>query len=137
LKVGHSGRLSSSYENKVLTVRSLAFTQDNVTPHGPTIRAEYTVPTGKKARVGATGGSCLRYTAATTVGLVTLIIRVDVAEPSTVQHLNNTVGHREWASVNSDVVVPAGSSMSIWTRDQSTGGGMSYKSGISILEFDD
>ena len=137
MKIGHTGRLSSRYENKSLTDRSLTYYGVDEAPHASTIRASYTVPTGKKARVGAGGGAVMRYTVADTPSFVFMIISVGAFYASSVEHINNTVGQRECSIVDTDVIIPAGTLCQISTYDLSLGGSMNYLGGIAIIEFDD
>jgi len=108
----------------------------HIAPHSETIRSQYTVPTGKKAFIGGAYASVLRYTVATLVGTAVIYLGIGAEPLVVVEHLNNTVGIREWGLGLPSSVMLEGDNASIKTADPSNGGLMDYQAGIAIMEFD-
>jgi len=107
-----------------------------IAPHADTVRATYTVPTGKKAMVTGVHGHIRRVTAATTVGLVTINFRRQATIYQVLQHVDNNVNSMKDVSMLQTTALSAGETLSESTEDLSTGGTMELRIGRHITEFD-
>jgi len=111
------------------------YTATNVAPHGSTVRATYTVPSGKKAFVAAAELDVRRRTAATTLGSVLAWLTFGGILGLQVLHENNTVDARRSIETYLGGVLFAGQSLQLSTWDASTGGAMDYVLTTIIVEF--
>jgi len=107
----------------------------NVAPHGSTVRATYTVPSGKKAFVCAAELDVRRRTAATTLGTVLAWLTFAGNMALQILHENNTVDNRQTITCYLGGILLSGQSLQLSTWDASTGGAMDYMLTALIVEF--
>jgi len=118
------------------TQRSVFYSASSVSPHTETMRATYTVPTGKKAMVVVVNAQLRRNTAATTVGRAYIRALTGSVYFFYLTHQNNTAGYREWMAVGGLMMIPTGDILFLYTADESTAGTMDFFATILIIEFD-
>jgi len=116
--------------------KTLSYVGATVGPHISTVRKTYTVPQQRMAFIGGAFADVIRSGAADAVDLVNIAVNVGGKMMLLASHLNNNVGHREWATGIHNAVVLEKTIISIGTIDVSTGGTMDYGCGVSIIEFD-
>jgi len=112
------------------------YSQTNIAPHGNTVRATYTAPSGKKAFVAAGQLDVRRRTAATTLGMVLASLTFAGTIGFQALHENNTVDSRRSIETSVGGVLFAGQALQLQTQDGSTGGAMDYILTALIVEFD-
>jgi len=116
--------------------KTLSYVGENIAPHIPAVRETYTVPKNRMAFIGGAFADVLRTAAADAVDLVNIGVNVGGKLMLLASHLNNNIGHREWATGINNAVVLEKTIITIATVDVSTGGTMDYGCGVSIIEFD-
>jgi hypothetical protein len=119
----------------------LTYEGNGVAPHAATQRDTYTVPTGKKAFIGAAEVEVVRQTAASTAGRATIYIRVTPYGGSgtvliVVGTWKNAVGDDARLSIGQSICLYAGDVVDIYTSDGSTGGTVDYRGKVHLTIFD-
>jgi len=117
-------------------IRSMDFTSVGVAPHGDTIRASWTVATGKKAFIVSVHAGVTRQTAATTAGIFRAYVKVVGVRALDALESGNTVGDGGFGGVGYSGFAMAGDVIELHTADSSTGGTCAYSVGGSVVEFD-
>ncbi len=113
------------------------FVQNNVAPHGSTVRATYTVPANKQAQIDLITGFLFRRSAAAPEDTVTVKITASIGgRLLTLQFKDNTVGFTIKESFSRNKLLEPGESVEIETEDDSTGGAINYMLNAAITEFD-
>jgi hypothetical protein len=133
-----SGR--PAYYDRNPTLPNQRFGQNAVAPHGLTTRFTYTVPSARKAFLGALYAHVFRVTAGAPVGLVVCTVThtngANIANLVDFAFTDNTLlAQRQVAYGSSDVMV-AGDTLVLQTSDGSTGGTVDYRIDSKITEFD-
>ena len=105
-------------------------------PHSETVRATYTVPTGKKAFLASMDLGAERHAASTTDGVWQIFIVAGAAEVVRAFSEDSTVYARVHKSLSQAGIILAGQDISLRTSDVSTGGTVLYAGGWNIVEFD-
>lgn len=136
MRVGFPGGPRLTWYDRNGIDATIAYSGGAVAPHVVTLRATYTVPTGKKAFLGACCININRDAIATTLGLVFAYLSFAGSQSLYVSHENNTVGHAERGSVNVNGVLLAGQTAQLSTGDGSTGGTMDLMISLVVMEFD-
>jgi len=113
----------------------------NVPPHSGIQRWTYTVPTNKKACIEFLTQLVMRYSVATTVGLVELYIMYQPFGESAAtmlsnQLLTNNVGDKDEHDFGMAGLLQEGDLVYARSYDISTGGAVSYVSVLHVTEFD-
>lgn len=113
---------------------SIQYVANGVAPHTDTVRASYTVPTGKKGFIEACMAKVLRETVAAPVGIAEAFIFVGarLIEAAT---LGNVVGSSDSVALGQSGWLGAGSVVQLRTADVSTGGTVSYYVSAKVAEF--
>ena len=120
----------------------MSFAQDNVAPHGPTVRAAYIVPANRKAFVSGISIVVVRSAAATAVGnLVQYVTRTLIGgTPRAMGRGNisllNAVGDRDRTEIGQGLILQAGQEFQLLTQDNSTDGTLNYAGACQWVEFD-
>jgi len=115
--------------------RTIGYSGSGIAPHTATVRASYTVPTGKKVFVGGLFSAVRRATAATTLGLVMVYANWQAALCYFRYHINNTVDSLDQGNHTIGAVLLEGQVMQLMTWDTSTGGTIDYRMGVVLTEF--
>ena len=136
MKIGFPGGPRLEWYDRNPIDVSLSWTGDDVAPHGPTVQATYTTPTGKKAFVGAACLVICRETAATTPSDVIMWVSWTSGSVPYLYHLDNTVDSITSKEVYLGGVLLSGDSITIRSLDVSVGGTLDYDATIVIMEFD-
>ena len=136
MRVGFPGGPRLEWYDRNPGTGVLIYSDAGVAPHTITVRATYTVPTGKKAWLSMITQSILRATAATTEGKVTTWIFIAGSAASFLLHLDNTEGAKEHAITAAVAAVQSGQVVEIQTEDAGIGGTMDYLVAILYTEFD-
>jgi len=134
-RVGFPGGPRLEYYDRNPAPGLVSWTADGIAPHGATIRASYTVPTGKKALIVGGTAMMMRATAATTLGRA----RAYGATPTSIVfdlfHKSNTVDSLQQVVSAVSYVIYAGITTSLVTADASTGGTIDYNVYLTYTEF--
>lgn len=113
------------------------FSQNNVAPHGDTLRATYTVPASRLAKIGFIQGFIFRRTVAGVIDNVEVVYQSDIRGTlEMIKFRNNTLGATQRVSDSGDFL-ESGEAITINTEDDSTGGAMDYDLIMSVTEFDE
>jgi len=127
------------YDRNPIT-KTIGYYATNVAPHSATVRATYTVPTGKKAFLDLISLVLERVTVATTVGLCTIVVRYNEGTGNwlilNARFQDNAVRASKWNNQGESGVLQASDCVDIFTSDNSTGGEMLYSACVKITEFD-
>jgi len=135
VRVGFPGGPRLEWYDRNPIAKSQAYNGSGVAPHSMTVRATYTVPTGKKALIAFAEGVIVRVTAATAVGWVEVLVQGANNEAFRLNHINNTVNSYEQGRTYVGYVLLAGQDINLQTQDLSTGGTLSYNVFITSMEF--
>jgi len=136
VKVGFPGGPRLEWYDRNAINGTVFYLGTGVAPHSVTVRATYTVPTGKKALIGAICLQFLRVTAAGTVGQIHAYFDIGPGLGLTGQMLDNNVGAHLEREVNMNSVLLEGEGLGLSTLDLSTGGTVNYGLSAAIMEFD-
>ena len=136
MRVGFPGGPRLEWYDRNPSTDVLVYSASGVAPHAVTVRATYTVPTGKKAWLSLITQSIFRATAATVVGKVTTWIWIAGAPASFLLHQDNTEAAKEHAITSAVAAVQSGQVVEIRTQDAGEGGTMDYVLSILYTEFD-
>lgn len=135
-----SSRPSLEDRNPINT--ALAYSASGVAPHGVTVRATYTVPTGRKARVEDTEVFAFRDSVATTAGQQHAYFGLTPSGGSLTNFrriitLGNVVATTfDRANGYSGMLLKAADAITITTSDASTAGSYTYDIGAKYTEGD-
>jgi len=135
MKFGFPGGPRLEWYDRNPALQAIAYVIDNVSPHAETLRASYTVPTGKKAWVQTEDVFLRRRTAPTTAGLVfgkIVVVNVHLMEAAFNSAIVDTIATKDLAP---QMLLQAGQSIGIYTADASTGGAIDYYITGQITEF--
>jgi len=138
-RVGFPGGPRLEWYDRNPITRSLQYSA-TVAPHSGTLRASYTVPTGKKAFLEALLVYIRRVTAATTAGLISDSVFYTPSGGSGTYLLaselvDNTVNASKIVSHGLSSAVVSGDVLEVWTSDGSTGGTVGHVLTVKITEF--
>ena len=136
--VGIQGNSASKqiFERNPLS-KKVEFTQNNVGPHGSTIRATYTVPSNKLAQIGLITGLLFRKQVASALDNVIVKFEASIAgRLLTFMFRQNAVGDQVQESISRNKLLESGEIIEIETEDDSTGGQINYALNVAITEFD-
>ena len=136
MRVGFPGGPRLEWYDRNPIDQTVSYVGSNVAPHSLTVRASYTVPTGKKAFIGGAAVEVSRRTVATTIGDVLAYVSFAGETSLNIFHRDNTEGTVERGSLNINGVMLAGASLTLNTQDTSEGGAMNYWISTVIMEFD-
>lgn len=125
------------WHDRNLSVTQIQYVANGVGPHGLTLRATYTCPSGRKASLVAASVIVLRVTAAAPVGIVdAFVLPGGTARLPHAHFLDNNVGAYYQNTIGFLGILSAGEIVRIYTADGSTGGTLDYRIDCLINEFD-
>lgn len=127
------------YDREVIN-QSIRFDASNISPHSITLRATYTVPSGKKAMLEFVTVGWRRISIASTPGSIWLYVQyIPSAGEGTYLYRNVFVTNDMSICVNDVVtnfgVMKEGDKIEFYTADNSSGGTCSYLFNAKIFEF--
>ena len=119
------------------TSQNAQFVQNNVAPHGDTLRATYTTPALKLAEIQLIEAFVFRKQVAGTVDNVIVKIKSSISgRLATIIFRKNVVGDVFSTNFSRNLILEAGEIITIETEDDSTGGQINYAINVAITEFD-
>lgn len=119
------------------TSQQAAFQQNNVSPHGDTLRSTYTVPSGKLALIGFISAFVFRRKVDSSVGNVEVIIDSSVrGNLAKINMRDNTLGAIQRLTQPGDFL-ESGEAITINTEDDGTDGKIDYRIMTSATEFEE
>ena len=116
--------------------------QSVLSPHGTTLRAEYTVPAGKFAILKNTVAYILVETVSTTPGLKGTYILLDIGGVhyqfclATLGADRDAIGNDTIQMLSNEVLLKAGDRIYINTNNYSTGGTVTHLGTVLITQYD-
>lgn len=141
MRAGYVAANSENYLLRHPVGKHINYNGSGVAPHVGTIRATYTVPTGKSALWVLSSINVLQITAPSSASRVYAYTRLTLnGVVLTVDHsllvLSAGLPFNAHDSVNPQVFMAAGDKAEIVTQDNSTGGTWDYLIGDTFIEFD-
>jgi len=134
LRVSAPSRLP--WYHKLAVDQGLTWSGQDVAPHGYTIRSQYTPETDVMALVFGGYASAQRITAAAALGRAKALLNTGAGTVLECSLYNNTPGAREWGQIATQEYTKGGTTVSIGTWDDSTGGTCDYVLSLIAEEFD-
>lgn len=132
-----NGASKQIYEKNAIS-ESAEFTQNNVAPHGDTLRATYTVPNTKLAEIQMIELFVFRRSAGSSIGNVEIKVDSSIrGRLATIIFRDNTVGAVSSQNFGKSLLLETGEIITISTEDDSTGGTLNYSINVGITEFDE
>jgi hypothetical protein len=110
--------------------------QTAIAPHSLTTRVTYTVPTGRKAFIGALDFIMHRVTAAAPLGRRRISFGTTTFTPTHCMDWSNVVDAVTQLLTSLQAPFLAGDQIAVMTEDLSTGGTVDYIMAADIREFD-
>lgn len=143
--VGHLQQTRPAYYDRGAANTLLAYTATAVAPHAATVRATYTVPTGKRAYIDSARVEIINQTPAAGGGIAFLTVNLNSATEGTnvmCGHIQDRVGGT-WATgfwvsqvVGAIGLIVAGDTVRIISSDGAATGNANYRAFSKIAEFD-
>jgi len=123
------------YDRNPSSIVTFSSNNTNISPHGNTNRASYTVPSFRNAMMAAVCNTMHRRTVATTAAETQLVTNSTICGYD-LRDLNNTLDAFTRLAISSQGLMKAGSVQNVVTHDLSTGGTMDYYYNAEIIEYD-
>lgn len=141
MRLQHVQQSRPSWYDRGATEIGASYQTGATAPHAITSRFAYTVPAGKSAMLEVGVANAIRVTAAGAVAAVSAFIRVLLGGVTTVYSpftfvFNNAVGAGDSQCSALQMVLTAGTTVTGFTEDLSTGGTVGYVLAFKATEFD-
>ena len=139
MRVGHLNVTRPQYYDRIIQTISISAANAGVAPHGGTVRATYTTPTGVRTHMDILSLAIARRSNATSEGLVENKFVFTPSGGSALAILRTVLdinaGVHADAHVGQAGIMVSGDKLELTDFDPSTGGSVSYSGATKLCEF--